>query len=318
MKLMRKMVAPIIWVTLVSFGFLWGIQSVMVVLHKESTGVGKIFGQTVSYKEYQDAMHSAELLMQKSGDQKVEFDQLQEAAWQNLTLQREAKRLNIQVTNDEVKNEIQRMFGEHFDPQFYADWVRKNFGEPPRAFEERVRNIIQIRKLVESHKHPNVQVSEQDVKNYYFNHLNKITLEYEIFPNEAEASKNLEQIKSDPNLWESRKKDPKNGVKSLGPISIDLVMAILGISQEQADALLAQNPNEFSKPISVKGGFAVLKVIKTEKVPQDQWTDALKEENTKKLAEEKKQTTFFEWWNDVMSRAKVERFDEEKRPSPSS
>ena len=163
MKWIRKTVAPVIWIIVISFA-LWGIENIFVGLQKESKGVGKAFGKTISFKTFQDARRSVEIFSQKPAGEKLEIEELENSAWQNIVLGLEAQREKISVTDEEVKNEIERLFTADvatFNPEFYQNWVQKNFRESPRLFEERIRDNLRIRKLVERHQNPAAQTTEQ-------------------------------------------------------------------------------------------------------------------------------------------------------------
>ncbi len=164
MKLMRRIVPFIIWLIVISFA-LWGIENVFLSLQEESKGVGKVFGKTVSFKTFQDALKSAELFSQRSPDEKPDIDQLEASAWQNIVLLHQAEQEQISASDAEVRAEIERFFtadGSQFNPEFYKAWVGRVAGESPRLFEERIRDALRIRKLIEQHQNIDSTMSDEE------------------------------------------------------------------------------------------------------------------------------------------------------------
>ena len=163
---MRKMVGPVIWLIVISF-VLWGVQSVFISFQKEAQGVGTAFGKTVTFKTFQDAIRSVQLFSPRAQGEKWDMDELENAAWQHIVLSLEAERENIQVADPEVRSEIQKLFtesGRPFDPDYYSAWVRQNFKDSERAFEESVRDTLLIRQLISAHEPQDIQVSDEEIQ----------------------------------------------------------------------------------------------------------------------------------------------------------
>ena len=161
MKLFRKMVAPTIWLILLSFTF-FGVQNLIVGLKKETQGVGRVFGKTVTFKEFQDAMRSAEFFWQ-SPEKPKSAEELETAAWQNLALLVEADHEKITVSDDEVREEIKTFFGGQVpSADTYQKWTSQVLKERPYDFEERVRKVLKVQKLMASHQ--NVVAAPKDGK----------------------------------------------------------------------------------------------------------------------------------------------------------
>ncbi len=304
---MRKMVAPVIWLIVLSF-VIWGVQSAFLGFQKESQGVGRAFGELISFKEFQDAERSSELLSSR-GEEKRTIEEIEAAAWQHIVLGMEAGHEKMEVTDREVLDEIKSMFGmTELDRAAYAAWVQRNFGEQPRAFEERVRKILRIRKLVEAHRITSPSAADEEVSQFYFNENNKLSIEYARFPS-AEKAEAFKSKTKTVEVWETAKKDDKNAkIVSLGPISLQILMAAVGISKTDASHLVNLEKNMFSDILPTKKEYTIFRVIDKQLVSPDSFTDTVKEEYKTRLIEQKKQAAFFEWWNGVFERAKVEKF----------
>jgi hypothetical protein len=79
------------------------------------------------------------------------YDQIRGLAWQMIVLSREAKREGVDVTDEEVQNEIRRLFSQEgiFNQAFYEQWVQNNFRVQTREFEELIRKHLAADKLRE-------------------------------------------------------------------------------------------------------------------------------------------------------------------------
>ncbi len=151
MKAIRKMVGPVIWIMLLSFMF-WGVQSVAVGLRKETHSAGKVFGKDIPWKDFHDEVKSAEFFLQSNRQQKTP-EELETLAWQNIIFELEADTEKITVSDDEVLVEVRKLFGGDVpNPDAYETWTSRLFGEHPRNFEERVRKILKVRKLIALHR----------------------------------------------------------------------------------------------------------------------------------------------------------------------
>jgi hypothetical protein len=81
----------------------------------------------------------------------LSYDQVKGLAWQMIVLSREAKQEGVVATDEEVQNEIRRLFsqGNVFQQDFYEQWVQNNFRVQVREFEELIRKHLMSDKLRE-------------------------------------------------------------------------------------------------------------------------------------------------------------------------
>jgi hypothetical protein len=125
---------------------LWGASSVLVSQNKSTSYAGEIFGEKVSYKEYNDISKMLYLFTDKTASSGSDDTDI----WLYLILKHEARKRKIPVVDEEVMEQIKKMFGglPSLDPQRYEQWVRNVMRESPRSFEEIVREFIRIQKLM--------------------------------------------------------------------------------------------------------------------------------------------------------------------------
>ncbi len=148
----RKKTKIIIWSVLVAF-IAWGGYAVSLQLGESNRSPGKIFGKEVSFREYSLANRVIQNLSPPPEGENLPTSQEVEArTWEFLMLSREAIRQKTGVRDEEVRQEIDRLLGQNEFPitsnDQYMRWVRANFHEEPREFENQLREQIRIRKLL--------------------------------------------------------------------------------------------------------------------------------------------------------------------------
>lgn len=150
---------------LVAAFILWGASSALISQNKTTSYTGEVFGRRVSYKEYNDVSKMLDIFA-SSGDKSVHADDSE--IWLHLVLKREAERKKIRVTDEEVRDQIRKMFGgENFDSRRYEYWVQNVLRDNPRRFEELAREFIRIQKLILSVNLQNNEVTEEEIKSRY-------------------------------------------------------------------------------------------------------------------------------------------------------
>ena len=165
LKFYRKNIKLIIWLIVLSF-VIWGAGSISVSRQSASSYMGSINGERISNKEFLTTLRYYDLLSRTRADQKqtsqdqkqteettipdsLSFSQIRALTWQAIVLSREAKREGIQVTDEEVREEVEQLFGgtSGFNNEFYRNWIHTNFRGQARDFEEAVRKHISVQKI---------------------------------------------------------------------------------------------------------------------------------------------------------------------------
>ena len=135
---------------------IWEVSAVTVSRQSVSPYAGSIGHEKISQKELLMTLRYYDLLSRTQTNSKeavsskpLSADQLQALAWQAIVLSREAKHQGIQVSDAEVREEVERLFsiGTGFNEPFYQNWIRTNFRGQPRDFEEVARKQIAVQKI---------------------------------------------------------------------------------------------------------------------------------------------------------------------------
>lgn len=153
----KKTAKKVLWglaIIIIPAFVLWGAGGL-----RESTNyAGTVFGKKVSYEEYRaafNAMKNKALLTYGNMFHQVrEQLNLEGAAWEHIILLREAKRQKIKVVDQEVVARIAsfpffRDAEGKFSQNAYTMVLNNAFRTTPRTFEEEIRQMIIIEKLIQ-------------------------------------------------------------------------------------------------------------------------------------------------------------------------
>ena len=165
----RKNIKLFIWLIVLSF-IIWGAGTISVSKQSVSSYIGSVNGKKISHKEFLTTLRYYDLLArtqaararektaptQKGAKEKetpesenLSFDQLRALTWQAIVLSQEAKHEGIRVRDEEVREEVERLFSGSagFNEEFYQTWIHTNFRGQPRDFEEAVRKYLAVQKM---------------------------------------------------------------------------------------------------------------------------------------------------------------------------
>ncbi|MBI4970301.1 MAG: SurA N-terminal domain-containing protein [Candidatus Omnitrophica bacterium] len=165
---LRKNTRVICWLIVGSF-VIWGVGSaVFTGLSGGGNTAGKVFGKRISNQEFNRHLK----LIRIFGGPEIETKDaasVEALTWEQIALSIKAKREGIKVTDEEVQGEIlKRMAGpQAYDPELYGRWVQNVFQEGPRVFEEKIRDLVAIQKLLDQIP-VQVTLTDESLKKKYF------------------------------------------------------------------------------------------------------------------------------------------------------
>ena len=145
---------------------IWGVGSMSISKQSASPYMGSIGRERISQKEFLTTLQYYDLLArsravqvensknQKETEEKAKaepfsFDQLRALTWQAIVLSREAKHQGIRVSDDQVREEVEKLFSAAggFNETLYQNWLRTNFRGRARDFEEAIRKHLAVQKI---------------------------------------------------------------------------------------------------------------------------------------------------------------------------
>ena len=188
----------ILWIIAIVVILSFGIFGTAYRLDNSVNSAGTMFGHNVNIKDFEQAYSDArDQAIRIYGDEyfkKGSRLDLEQEAWDRLTLLKEAQKRNIQVNDQEVVAYIasfpffQR--NGQFDQTLYVEIVQNPsiFDRTTHDFEEGVRKQLIIKRLIESIA-PEVAFTDAQLKKEYQKRNEKITLQYVLF-NASDFGKN--------------------------------------------------------------------------------------------------------------------------------
>ena len=309
---MRKNTKIIIWSVILSF-ILWGGYSVGTTFRKEGRVAGEIFGKGVHFQEY-NRFYRASQRFTFTGDALDDPDMIRRQTWQNLIYAREGKRLKIEVSDDEVRSEIKRIFAaqgvENLTPELYENFLENALRETPREFEKQVREMIRIQKLIQSvFTDEEILPTEEAIQERTL--LNIAEAEVEVVRFEAldDAIAFYEDVHDQPSEWQSEIESIENlpSARTTTDSLLNL-MREWRISKKDILALHGQTPGTISNPIASGQGYLVILLNNKKETFETVMDDEQKAKYVEDLANENKQRRFIEWNMELMIRANLEDY----------
>lgn len=168
-ELKRKVLWVVAVVIILSFGFFG--QAYMLSSRGQDNYAGKIFGKKIEIQDFEDAYKIVQIqAIMRYGENfnKVrDFLNLENQTWDRLILLHEADRRKIKVFNDQVIQSIEskEFFQRNgqFDSIVYNEVLKFVFRIQPRAFEEGVRQDLQMALLYDQET-KGVSVSPDEIQ----------------------------------------------------------------------------------------------------------------------------------------------------------
>lgn len=209
LKLLRqkKVMKKILWalaIIIIPAFVLWGATG----LRERGNYAGMIFGKKISFDEYRASLNAVKnLAILRYGSEfseKRDELNLEQEAWENLIMLKEAKQKKITATDKEVVTRIASFVffqgkDGSFSPQAYDTILSNAFRTSPRQFEEEMRRSIMIEKLVQGVMSDVPQPTDEDIEKALENELNR---------EKEEKEKEKEKAKEDKK--DKKKKKKKN------------------------------------------------------------------------------------------------------------
>lgn len=311
MEFVRKHVGAIAG-TAVAGMILWLVATAVTVQSMQADYAGTLFGKKVPLEDYSRAFDSVtrQALMQY-GDQyreQVPPDEMENRAWERLTFLQEAKRKGVQVSDNEVVEEIAAypFFQDkegRFDQAGYQNVLQYSMGTTPRAFEEETRQNLMIGKLVRGIT-SEIPVTEQEIEEAFQRRESLIRVTALSVSNRDAAREITESVRQEPSRISQAAKELGKEAVFAGPFKRSDVVPGLGISGSNFDPVFPLNPGEVS-PEPVSSGDEWFVVRLDEKQPADpaQLTDETRGTLRSEITENKKMRAYLEWYVDVLKRA---------------
>ena len=282
---------------------------------------GQIFGKGVSFVEF-DAAYRAVQLFSFGDNNSAEAkptELLRRHAWENIMLSREAKNQKIDVSDQEVKDEIFRLMKlqkiDNPTSEIYHRWVKAGIRETPQVFEGQIRELLRIQKIVKKINDASVSTpSDQDLLTQYHLNEDKISFESASFKNLEEAKQFLDKAKTTKDLKSLLSKEQSLNSGTL--MSLDVLINHWRVPQANALELANLKKGNFSDVIQTGENFSVFKITDSQKASDKNFTEEIKKKYVENFKGSQKQERFILWMSDLQERANIKDYQQSnQRPS---
>lgn len=301
----RKNTKTIIWAVIIAF-LLWGGFSVGTQFKEDGRYAGQVFGKNVSFQEF-DRFYRSTQIFNFSEENAKDPEMLRESAWQGVIFSREAKRLKIEVLDNEVRDHILKILDQQkMSPDNYETWVERGLRLSPQQFEEMLRETLRIRKLLSKFEPSEtlLQISPEEAKKTFLEENDKIAAEFIRFPNKKEADLFREKLKS-PDDWKKEKdKAPAAFNATGGLVRVSMLSSFFQLSTADNVSLQLLEKGHFSGVLATGKDFSVFYVTDRAKGDMKDF-DAKKTEHINSLKERKRQSLMVNPIQEILSRARL-------------
>lgn len=301
----RKNTKTVIWSVIVVF-LLWGGFSVGTQFREEGRYAGQVFGKNISFQEF-DQFYKANQLFNSSDEEQKDPDLMRESAWQGVIFSREARHLKINVSDDEVRDQIFKILDQQkMNRDNYENWLKRSLRLSPQQFEEMLRETLRIRKLLSRFEPTETALSmtTEEVQNAYYTETNQMMTEFIRFTDRKEADIFRDKLKT-PEDWKKEKEKNPSAFQSTGKmVSVILFTRFLQLNPADTVSVQVLEKNHFSGVLASGKDFTVLYV--TDKVSGDEKDfEAKKKTLTETLKDRKRQSLLVEKTSEIVERARL-------------
>jgi hypothetical protein len=239
-------------------------------------------------------------------------EELEAAVWDDLLLSYEAFRRGINVTQEEVEEEITGILsnaGVNFnwkqDPQAFNNWLKEKTGEPVEFFKNQVQHILQLRKLrkqVMEEIEPTV--TDREAFAAFLNEGTALSMELLEFQKQSDAEDFYRKAKADARYWENEKQKRPKDFKQFGLVSIAFFVDLWKIPRDVCFKMIRLRQGEFYGPTPIYKGYAVFKFLATRPADKSKYAN-LKNSYFEKVKALKRYEVTNTWFNDLKNEAHI-------------
>lgn len=277
----------------------------------ETELAGQIFDAPVPMGNYYFAkrVHG---MFQTPEERAMTPEQMEQHVWHNLVLSFEASRRQIEVTEEEfsqwvdsVLSVLELKFTRAANPDEYKKWIEETLKQSVELFENQMRYLATIEKLKrEIVKEMQVTVTEEEMRKDYLNTENHVAGEYLLFDKKEEADAFYNENR-DIAKWDAYKAASADKVKPFMMITVQAIVDLWGVPQEQIDEFHAMDLGMVGKPLPFGTQWGVFRLL--EKRTGDFTNYESKKENLQKRVEaRKKYQAGQDWIKNIDKEAKIQ------------
>ncbi|MFH0732331.1 MAG: peptidylprolyl isomerase [Candidatus Omnitrophota bacterium] len=291
----------------------------------EADIIGEAFGKPVTEKEFGYYLRTAQIFTRQGKDEKAQGgqqrdeEQLRLEAWQNLIYVTDAKVLGIVASEEETKQELQRLLSDknmEYGSSDYKAMVTLQFGESPEVFERRVQDLVSVNKLLDIKNNPEVTVTDEDMYQKFLDEYNSFESEYIWFATKEAAEEFFEKVKKTPKLWydtyNEKAKEGQKGATWINSMSLIALIDLWKIPREDAYRIHAGKRGDFIVARFYYGD-AVFRLLDKKEADTKEYNDKKKEYYKESMTRSQKYRISKAYFDDLAERAKYRDYVAEKK-----
>lgn len=270
--------------------------------------VGEAFGREISGQEFAYHLKTAALLT-RSGEQNRPKEEVAQEAWQNLIFLHEATKLNISVTPEELKKELERLLSEkdiEYGSEDYHAFTVTQLSEDSSVFEQRIGSLLVINKFMDIKTNPEVSVTEEEMKQKFLNQYNSFESEYIRFETKQETEEFLKKIKANPGLWKDTYSEKRalgqKGSAWINVMSLEALIDLWKIPKEDAYQIFSLDEGDFTVAEFFYGD-AVFRLLRKKEADLKKYNEKKQQYYRDTLMSVKKRKIVKSYFEDLLERA---------------
>ena len=284
-----------------------------------SAYAGSFFDIPVPIENYYFVKGVIAIFGNKFGPQPNTPEEQENAAWEQLLLSYEAFRRGINVSDEEVGQEVGKILGAEKaafdwkkDKDAYEKWVKEKTNLAAAVFEGYLRHLIQIHKLrqkiMESVEPP---VSGQEAYQEFLNENNNLGVELLQFDKLQDATAFYQKARRGPNFWEEEKKKRPEDFKRPGSVSLEFLMDLWGFDKAASYRMMKMKIGQIHPPASIYKGFGVFKILTQGQADRSRYAK-VKKGYYEQIKERERAKALREWTEDLKKQANIKIYEEPK------
>ncbi|MCM8795323.1 MAG: hypothetical protein NC928_01320 [Candidatus Omnitrophica bacterium] len=274
--------------------------------------VGELFGVPVPEGNYFVVNAAITVFGNRFGPQPKTAEEKENCIWDQLLLSYEAFRRGINVPEEEVRQEVEKIlkqekvqFEYKTDKEAYEKWVREKINVSSTLFENMIWHLLQIEKLRQQvMESVEPAVSEKEAIEEFIKEYNTLSVELIRFDEKKEAEKFYKSARRNAKLWEEQKAKRPDEFKRPGFVSCEFLIDIWKFPKEDCTMMMKEKIGSIYKPFPIYKGFAVAKILEKRPAEKKEFKK-VKDSYYEQIKRRKRYEILGKWFEDLKQQAKI-------------
>jgi len=292
----------------------------------EGEAVGEMFGIPVSMGNYYFAKRTLSVFGAKwSADPKTPAE-VEDLVWQNLLLSYEAFKRGIEVSPQELDEEITKTlkgdkapFNWKENNAEYEKWLKERINENGELFANQLKYLLQIQKLRQQVMDGiNPSVTEEEAYQEFLNEYNTLELELAQFDDLKSAEEFYKKAKGSSKFWDRQKKDNPKIFRQPGFVALEFLRDMWQLPHNDLYKMLELKAGSIYPVIPIYSGkYASVRVLKIRKADKAEFAK-LRQQYYERVKAKKKYDGLNDWLKKIKEDAQIKVYEKSAAVSPAA